>query len=66
MGAPVAPVPREGRVTREPLVTGFGVIFIFFYFVFSKFSIMSQKTFIIRNYVVFFTKAILPEMCQKD
>lgn len=53
-------------MTKEPLVTGLWVIFIFSSG-FSKFSMMSQKTFIIRNYVVFFfKKTALSTMCQKD
>lgn len=49
-------------MTKEPLVTGLWVIFIFSSG-FSKFSMMSQKTFIIRNYVVFFLKKLPYLLC---
>lgn len=58
--------PAEGHRTKEPLVTRLWMILILFSG-FSKFSMMLQKPFMIRNYVViFFLNVVLSTMCPED
>ena len=59
--------PAEGHRPKEPLVTRLWMILIFFSR-FSKFFMMLQKPFMIRNYVVifFFLNVVLSTMCPED